>query len=102
MTKVEGSPKFDAVQLGEFQVELINRQDALIMAKFALAQAESGTRFGAIHKNQGWSEETVRLFGELTASMERDMAADLFEGSSATTSGSVADAVDTGDGVPGL
>lgn len=99
---MDGSPKFNAVQLGEFQVEIIGRADAAIIAKFALAHAGNGTRFGSIHKNQGWSEETVRLFNELTSSMERDAAADLFEGQGATTSGSITDTPDTTDGVPGL
>jgi hypothetical protein len=102
LAKADGSPKFDGVAFGEAEVKVIGFPAPVISAKFALVNSESGRRFGSIHKNNGWSEQTFKLFEELAASMEVDAASDLFDGVTSTTSGGVTVEPDTSDGVPGL
>lgn len=101
MTKADGPPRIDAVEVGELSFVTIGPPTPLLSVKYAYANAESGDRFGYGNMNQGWSEETLDLLSQLTASVERDIVRHAFgEG---TTSSSVSPSPgNTIDGVPTL
>jgi hypothetical protein len=99
-----GKCSVDAVEIGEIQISILtNRESALpgpiMSAKYALSNAESGTRFGAGNRNQ-WSERTMNALAELISAMEEEVCEDLFEGHTSGSGGAVV--ADTTDGGPGL
>lgn len=100
MKQTDGKCRIDAVELGEVELNLLHAAPVLV-ARYAFANAVSGTRYGMGNKNQGWSEETLTKLAELQASMETDIVNSLFEGEVDPTERVSVEAT-TSDGVPGL
>lgn len=101
MTKSDGQCKVDAVEVGELTFVGIGSPTAVLSCKYALANAETGDRFGAGRRNTNWSERTMSLLQGLLESMERDILADLFE-RGATSGGVVEELLPTTDDIPSL
>ena len=99
MTKSECKCKVDSVTIGELVVNMLGPTPTVVI-KYALANAESGEKFGAGLRAQGWSDDSLQILQTLIASLERDICSGLFEGD---TSGSVlSNVADTMDSVPGF
>ena len=95
--------RIDSVEVGELQVTVIGRDPTgpMMAVKYALANAESGLRFGAGHMNSDWSEKTTARLTDLLKSIEEDIARNVFSGVPPT--GSTDTVVEPqADGVPSL
>ena len=100
MTKAEGSPRIDGVEVLEVTLNVLG-PSAVLTAKYALCNTDDSTRFGAGNRNSNWSAETLQCVKTLLDSMEKDVCIDLF-GEGATTASVAPVAGTTSDGVPGM
>lgn len=81
MFKVEGTPKFDTIMLGNLTVNRVDQPTDLVVAKFALLKAST-------HQSMGWtqlegrgflSDKSKTLLAQLIESLEHDAAHTLYE-----------------------
>ncbi len=101
MKTVSGTPKINAVFLGEINIDLLSVPDVHMVASIGYVDTRTGRRFGSFQKIGGWSPKTLAALNAFIEAMEEDAAADVFEGGEAT-SGGIAVSEPTSDGVPGL
>jgi hypothetical protein len=99
--KSVGTPNIDAVEIGEVNVIVIGVPSPVISVKYALANAESGHRFGSGNMNTQWSLSTQEKFAAFVESLEADICGMVFN-EAATTDGGPAVVEDTTDGIPSL
>ena len=101
MTKSDGKCRIDSVAVGEIGLNLLG-PTPMVSSKYALMEATSGERFGAGNRNANWSDETMKLVELLVASVEKDIASDLFESGEVTAQPAETYDTSAGDSVPGL
>lgn len=100
MRPVYGKPKFDAIFLGEIQLEVLAYPDVHLRVVAGYVDSKTGRRYGSMNKLNGWSPETLKRLADFMESIETDVAADVFEGGA--TGGGPEPIATTTDGVPGL
>jgi hypothetical protein len=99
MITTDGKCRVDSVAVGEASFNLLGPAPALTV-KYALCNRESGLRYGAGNRNQGWSQETLTCLQALADSIEKDICADVFDGDPRASAEE--DALGTTDGVAGF
>lgn len=97
-----GRLKIDSIALGEGYINVLG-EEKILKAKFALVDSSNGDRYGAGNL-EAWSEETLKCFADLIVSMEKDIAAHVFEEKPTppTTGGTEPEDFTPVDEVPGL
>ncbi len=78
MKLVEAPTKIVGVHLGEASLNFIHEGIAPIKAKFALL-AKDGSPIGYVEMSREWSEKTLDALKQLTAALEEEAAARVFE-----------------------
>jgi len=86
MRKVTGSPRFNAIMLGELRVDRLGQGDTITM-KFGYVDAETGQMFGmaTLPGQPIMSSRTKELLSQLVAALEDDAAVVLFREATTTT-----------------
>jgi hypothetical protein len=98
---VQGTPKFDSIFLGEITLNLLAFPDVHMTATAGYIDSKTGKRFGSTQFSSGWSQATLTKLNELLDEMEKDVAAQVFEGGTPIRGGGQ-DAYPTSDGIPQL
>jgi hypothetical protein len=96
----QGSPKFDALFLGEVRLNVLAAPDIHLEVVVGYLDSKTGRRFGSFTKPGGWGPETLRCLAAFLEAVETDVAAEVFEGGA--TGGGSATTETTIDGTPGL
>ena len=100
MKTVQGKPKFDAIFLGEIQLNVLSFPDIHLSVTAGYIDSKTARRYGSMNKLGGWSPETLRKLNEFLESVELDVAAEVFDGGA--TGGGQEPLTTTTDGIPGL
>lgn len=101
MIKSDGKCKIDGVELGELTYTVLGAPTPVLSVKYAYVSSATGGRYGHGHMNTIWSETTMARLAELVASVEADVAAQVFDGGSVVTGKMLGDDNDLGE-IPSL
>lgn len=101
MKTVSGTPRFDSIFLGEVNLNLLAFPDVHMTATAGYIDSKTGKKFGSTQFTGGWSPTTLTKLNEFLDEMERDIAAQVFDGPSPIRGGGQ-DVYPTSDGVPQL
>ncbi len=99
-TNCDGRCNIDQVEAGELSVVALSRIVPDLVVKYALSNSRTGQRFGAGTSTGRWSDRTIAILKDLIASVEADIARDVF--GDGTTTRSVESEPTTTGGVPSL
>ena len=95
-----GKLKIDGIFLGEIQLDLFDQENINMRVTAGYIDSKTRRKYGSTSKMGGWSPETLRCLNAFIEAVEKDIAADVFEGES--TGSGIEDIATTIDGVPGL
>ena len=101
MKTVQGTPRINAVYIGEIQLDLLSYPDVHMSATVGYVDTGTGRRFGSFNKLGGWSQKTLQALNTFIEALEEDAANDVFVEGSTSHGGPEPEAA-TSDGVPGL
>jgi hypothetical protein len=97
----DGPCRIDSVFIGEVTIDAL-QPSVQVVAKYGLANEESGDRFGSGNRNV-WGPKTLELVQQLLDSMESDILSTMFKGyQEEATTGGVDQEITTSGGVPGF
>ena len=99
MTGSNGQCMVNGVALGELELSLLGADNIKLVAKLALVDTQSGTRYG-VHTKVSWSDTTWEKVRDLVASIEADAVRTIFNDTTQVTVDRSAE--DPIAGIPGL
>lgn len=100
MKTLLGRPKFDAIFLGEIQLDVLAHPDIHLRVVAGYVDSKTGRRYGSMNKLGGWSSETLKRLDAFMEAVELDVAAEVF--SDGATGGGLDPIATPTDGIPGL